>query len=82
LNKHVITKHWKSRKFTCPMGLDKLHCQNCFFAPNGKCEWERMVGIARQCPVAVYPLTCGKEDCSGCELKINALAKINEGLEN
>lgn len=27
----------------CPIKLNEIHCPNCFFAPNGKCEYERIM---------------------------------------
>lgn len=27
----------------CPIKLDRIHCQNCYFTPSGKCEYERIM---------------------------------------
>ena len=27
------------REHTCPIGLDEIHCQNCFFIKEGLCDW-------------------------------------------
>ena len=28
---------------SCPIGLDKIHCQNCYFWRDGKCDYEEVV---------------------------------------
>ncbi len=28
---------------SCPIKLDKAHCENCFFVRSGKCEYERIM---------------------------------------
>ncbi len=32
-----------SQNSDCPIKLDKIHCQNCYFTLRGKCEYERIV---------------------------------------
>lgn len=27
----------------CPIELDPVHCQNCYFIRDGKCEYEKVV---------------------------------------
>ncbi len=27
----------------CPLGLDKVHCQNCYFWRDGKCDHDRVI---------------------------------------
>ena len=34
---------------------------------------------AKQCPHAVYPYECFKNDCQGCNIKLEEEAKISEG---
>lgn len=28
---------------TCPIRLDKIHCQNCYFWRNGKCDYDAIM---------------------------------------
>lgn len=32
----------------CPIGLDKIHCQNCYFMKDGKCRHKKMMGKKAQ----------------------------------
>jgi len=29
----------------CPIGLDQVHCDNCYFWQEGKCDYERIVAV-------------------------------------
>ncbi len=36
--------------------------------------------MTNQCPFAVYPYECEKDDCTGCSIRIEAAAKANEEI--
>ncbi len=40
-----IDHEWNRKHLDCPIKLDKIHCQNCHFAPNGKCEYESIMAL-------------------------------------
>lgn len=33
-------------KMTCPINLDKIHCQNCYFNPQGECKYKEMTNAS------------------------------------
>ncbi|MBA7707673.1 RNA polymerase-binding transcription factor DksA [subsurface metagenome] len=38
----------------CPIGLDKIHCQNCYFWRDGKCD-EGTYGLCDACGQPIDP---------------------------
>ena len=36
---HCQEKVAQAKKDVCPIGLDKIHCQNCFWSKEGLCDW-------------------------------------------
>ncbi len=30
-------------KFKCPLDLDLIHCGNCYFDSDGKCEYDKVI---------------------------------------
>ncbi len=63
----------------CPIGLDRVHCQNCYFIEGGVCNYEKMTApetttqwMRSDCPICgqsfphkigYTPVTCGRFDC-------------------
>jgi len=33
----------KGKPEDCPIGLDKVHCQNCYFWRDGKCDYDAIM---------------------------------------
>jgi len=48
LGKELRSKLYPGRNDDCPLKLDKVHCQNCYFAPNGKCDYDTIIVEHRQ----------------------------------
>ena len=78
LRKEVVRK---VKTEDCPIGLDKVHCQNCYFWRDGKCDYDAVIreyskkreGLFRvsgnngglACPFE--PIVCRRGYCDDCE---------------
>ena len=84
LRKEVVRK---VKPEDCPIGLDKVHCQNCYFWRDGKCDYDaimrehskkqerifRISGNNKGLMCPFKPIVCQKGYCTECQIYLNWL---------
>ena len=40
---HLAKGKGQKQATDCPIGLDKIHCQNCYYWRGGKCDYKRIM---------------------------------------
>jgi len=47
-NAYLVGEYTEEANKTCPIKLDKVHCQNCYFDRQGKCAYDKIMNDGRQ----------------------------------